>query len=136
RESDLRQQVAAHLHRGKVDCTLNFRRSAGGSGTLELNRGLVAELAARARALRRDMPELGPLDPMDVLRWPGVVEDPGVDAEAVFGQAATALAGALDALVEMRASEGRRLARLIDARCRDILAITATVRERIPEILA
>ena len=136
RETDLRQQAAARLHRGKVDCTLNFRRAAGGSGTLELNRALVAELAARARELRRDMPELGPLDPMDVLRWPGVVEDPGVDAESLFGQAEEALGVALEALAEMRASEGRRLAQLIEARCRDILDIAAAVRERMPEILA
>ena len=136
RETDLRQQVAARLHRGKVDCTLNFRRGAGGSGTLELNRGLVAELAARAAELRRDMPELGPLDPMDVLRWPGVVEDPGIDAESLFRQAEQALGGALEALAEMRASEGLRLAQLIEARCRDILDIAAGVRERIPEILA
>lgn len=136
RETDLRQLIGARVKRGKVDCTLHYRRPAGGASELRLNRALIDQIGARARELGTLLPEVRPLDPMDVLRWPGVVEEPEIDTDPLFEQATTVLGAALDALAGMRASEGRRIADMLESRCLEVLEIADSVRVRMPEVLA
>ena len=45
-EGELRTRLAKQLRRGKVDCTLNYRRPAGSAGALEID-------SCRARAPAR-----------------------------------------------------------------------------------
>ncbi len=135
KEAELRQRVGAVLKRGKVDCNLHFRRAPGADGGLPLNRGLAAAIAERAAELRDLLPESRPPDLLDVLRWPGVIEEPPVDVEPLFAAAGTLLDGTLAELDAMRASEGGRLAEMIESRCDEAVTIAAGVRARLPEVL-
>ncbi len=135
KETALRAQVGAVLQRGKVDCHLHFRRAASAERSLPLNRELVARLAERAAELGSILPETRALDPLDVLRWPGVLEEPPVDVEPLFTAASAVLDETLSALNAMRASEGSRIDEMLSSRCNDILGIAASVRERMPEVL-
>lgn len=134
KEVDLRQQVAARLGRGKVECALHVRRAEEAT-ELAVNEVLVARLGTRVADIRRLLPDAGPVDPLDVLRWPGVVLDPEVDAEPLYAEAGRVLGEALDALVDMRRSEGRRIAEMIESRLAEVVRIAAAVRERLPEVL-
>jgi uncharacterized protein (TIGR00255 family) len=136
RETDLRQLVGSAVRRGKIDCTLHYRRGPGKQAELTLNQALIGELARQARELTATFPDLGRLNAIDVLRWPGVIEEAEVDTEPLFDEATAAIRAALDALSAMRRSEGERIAEMIDSRCREVLAIAATVRARMPEVLA
>jgi uncharacterized protein (TIGR00255 family) len=136
READLRQLIGSAVRRGKIDCTLHYRRGPGKQAELTLNQPLIEQIGRHARELTAAFPDLGSLNAIDVLRWPGVIEEPEVDTEPLFGEAAVAIRAALDALSAMRGSEGARIAEMIDSRCREVLAIAATVRARMPEVLA
>jgi len=136
RETDLRQLVGSAVRRGKIDCTLHYRRAPGKQAELTLNQALIEQLGRRARELTATFPNLGSLNAIDVLRWPGVIEEPEIDTEPLFAEATVAIRKALDALSAMRSSEGERIAEMIDSRCREVLAIAATVRARMPEVLA
>lgn len=134
-EPDLRQVVGNAIRRGKVDCSLHFRRAAGSTRPLRVNRALVEQIAAGSREVVELMPEAGKPDPLDVLRWPGVIEEAEIAMEPLFEEARLAVDTALGALLEMRASEGRRIAELIDLRCGELLAIAGSVRQRMPAVL-
>jgi uncharacterized protein (TIGR00255 family) len=136
KETELRQLVAGAVRRGKVDCTLNYRRAAGKRAELQLNDALVEQIRRRALELQAAFPALGNLNAIDVLRWPGVIEEPEVDTEPLYAEAAAVITAALESLSAMRLSEGQRIAEMIDSRCREILNIAASVRERMPEVLA
>ena len=136
KEPDLRQQIAGTLKRGKVDCGLHFRRTSAGSQELAIDRDLVAQLAARAAEIARMLPDADEPDPMDILRWPGVVLEPEQDTEPLFEDAQALLAHTLNALADMRRSEGERIAEMLKSRCEDIRRIGQGVRERLPEVLA
>lgn len=136
KETDLRQLIGSVVRRGKVDCSLHFRRAAGKQADLTLNEALVEQIGRRARELTAAFPDLGSLNAIDVLRWPGVIEEPEVDTEPLLEEAKAVLRAALEALSDMRRSEGERIAEMIDSRCREVQAIAATVRERMPEVLA
>ncbi len=135
REPDFRQQVSARLSRGKIECGLHFRRAADTAAELEIDRSMVDLLSRRAAEIARQLPDPGPLNPIDVLRWPGVVQQPELDAEPLFAEASGSLERTLDALTTMRSSEGARIAAMIESRIDDIAAISASVRQRMPAVL-
>ena len=136
READLRKLIGAAVRRGKVDCTLHYRRTPGKQAELTVNHALVEQIGRRAHELAGILPQLGGLTAIDVLRWPGVIEEPEVDTEPLYGEAADVIRISLEALSAMRLSEGRRIAEMLDSRCREVLAIAASVRSRLPQVLA
>ena len=135
RETDLRQRVSTVVRRGKIDCNLHFRRSPGADGGLPLNRELAETIARRSAELAALLPESRPLDPLDVLRWPGVIEDVEIDIEPLYAAATSLLDEALAALDAMRGSEGERIGAMLESRCAEVLSIANAVRARLPEVL-
>jgi uncharacterized protein (TIGR00255 family) len=136
KEIELRQQVSARVQRGKLDCTLHFRRSSAAGAGLTLNRNLLQQLAQRTLELGTLVPGVQPPQSLDLLRWPGVIEEPQIETEPLFAECRGVIAETVTRLCEMRASEGQRIGEMLQTRCGDILAIAAAVRERMPEVLA
>ena len=135
KELELRQQIASALKRGKVECTLNFRRAVGDDAYMTVNEELVRQIGARLKEVSALLPESRAPDPIDVLRWPGVMLEPEVDAEPLFADAQALLTKTLDALMKMRRSEGMRIEDMLNSRCEDVLRIAAGVKKRLPEVL-
>ncbi len=135
KEMELKARVGEMLKRGKVECALHLKREAKGSSELKVNRELAGQIAARATEVAAIVDNTRPIDPIDLLRWPGVIEEPEIDTEPLFEAAAQLLGEALDAIVAMRRAEGERIAAMIDARLDDIETISAAVRKRMPEVL-
>ncbi len=135
KELELRKQLSAALKRGKIECSLNFRRAAGDDSGLTINEPLVRQLGTQLTEISSILPAVRAPDSIDVLRWPGVVLEPEIDAEPLFADAQQLLGDTLDALIRMRRSEGERIEVMLDARCDDILRIAASVKTRMPEVL-
>ncbi len=136
KEIEFRQQVGRTVRRGKVDCSVHFRRSEEGQGSL--NQELVGQLSTRLDEIRRLLPTTlqgSPVNLIDVLRWPGVVDQPAVEAEPLIAATTALLSDTLAALAQMRASEGGRIDEMLTHRCDEILEIAAAVKQRMPEVL-
>ena len=134
-EIEFRRLIAATVKRGKVECSLHLRRGVGASGELKLNPELVRQLGARLEELSELLPQTQVLDPLDVLRWPGVVQEPELDTGPLLSAASDVLAATLKALGAMRSSEGDRIADMLEIRCAEILEIAAGVKIRMPEVM-
>lgn len=134
-EQAFRQAVAAKLNRGKIECSLNFRRSFGRQAELQINTELVELIGKRIKEMSAELPATGAVNPFDVMRWPGVVEQPDIESAPLFEAALPLLEKTLDAISAMRASEGARIAEMLESRCADIASISKTVRVRMPEVL-
>ncbi len=135
-ETDLRQQVSGRLKRGKIECSLHFRRAISEAAALKINQDLVMQLRAKLDELSEMLHESRAIDPIDVLRWPGVVSETEIDTGPLYEEASRLLDDTLAALGKMRASEGERIAEMIESRCADIMTISASVRARMPDVLA
>jgi uncharacterized protein (TIGR00255 family) len=135
-ETDLRQQVSGQLKRGKIECSLHFRRAISEAAALKINQDLVMQLQAKLDELSEMLHESRAIDPIDVLRWPGVVSETEIDTGPLYEEASRLLDDTLAALGKMRASEGERIAEMIESRCADIMTISASVRARMPDVLA
>ena len=135
KELDLKSKVGEVLKRGKIECSIHLKRGMAASAELTLNADLVRQLSARAEDLGKLLSEPRAVDPMDILRWPGVVSEPEIDAEPLYREVSAVVDTALASLAAMRASEGERIAAMIESRLEDILRLAAEVRARMPEVL-
>jgi uncharacterized protein (TIGR00255 family) len=135
KEIELRQRIGNTLKRGKVDCSLHLRRSGSTAAALEINADLVRQIGARIDEIVTLVPAAQAVDPVDILRWPGVIEEPAIDTDPLFDAATVLLEHTLGALGQMRSSEGQRIASMLETRCKDILLLAAGVRERMPQVL-
>jgi len=127
-EPRLRDTLRQHIKRGKVDAGLRVEK-AGGGNALELNRPLLLQLLAALEQVRRDAPEIGAINPVDLLRWPGMIGDnASLDDPALAEPIEDLFEAALSDLIEHRAREGAQLAATVQARLDDIDRIVATVR--------
>ena len=78
----------------------------------------------------------GPIDPLDVLRWPGVIRDVERDVTPIAAAAMELLRETATDLNEARAREGARIREMLVQRCEALRDSVATVRARLPEVAA
>jgi len=136
KEQVFRQQASAVLGRGKVEFGLFFRRATDQQSEMQVDTDLVALIGARISEVSAKLPATAAVNPVEILRWPGVMQQPEIDAEPLYGEASALLDTALQAIDSMRLSEGQRIAEMLEGRCVEIAAIAASVRARMPEVLA
>jgi uncharacterized protein (TIGR00255 family) len=133
-EYPLRDTLRKHLKRGKLDCTLRMERQQAES-TIELNRPLLLQVLAMVEQVRRDAPEIGSPNPMDLLRWPGVIgDDAGFDDDALAASVTDLFEEALSDLMAYRQREGAQLAETIATRLEEIDEVVADVKSRTASI--
>lgn len=136
-EPKLREHIGKRLGRGKVDCTIRYQPpQANISGELNINHDLVKQLAHVSREIDGLIYNPAPVNSLEVLRWPGVMESTAVDPEQLQGAALAVLDAALDELDENRQREGEKLKAIILQRCDNIAEVVTAVRQRLPEVLA
>ena len=134
-EATLRELTRKHLQRGKGDCTLQLN-IAKQSGEVAINQPLAEQYIAASEQLARLMTDPAKISPLDILRWPGVLSEPEIDREELKNTLLRLFEEALDQLVEGRRREGEKLGELVEQRLDGIAVQLATVRSRLPELLA
>ncbi len=134
-EPQIRERISARLARGKVECRLSVQRAAAAEST-RLNPAALAGLQRLVDEVRQLLPQAAPLAVADVLAWPGVLETPPLDADALRASVLAALEEVLDRLQESRAREGAAIADGLRSRCDGITAIVEQLRVRLPELRA
>jgi len=134
-ESELRQLLAKHLKRGKIDCTVHLRGAQAAERELRIDAGALAKVIAALGEVTRKVPG-STVDAVEVLRWPGVIEAGTQDSELLLGAGRTVFQQTLDDLGAMRLREGQRLADLLEQRCVGLATLVTQVRARLPEIQA
>ncbi|MGH8029998.1 MAG: YicC/YloC family endoribonuclease [Arenimonas sp.] len=133
-EPALRERIATRVSRGKIDLGLRYRAAAG-SGELRINERLVAQLAGVAHQADGLFPRLT-VELTDLLRFPGVLDDAGIDLPSLQADAVALLEATLDEFVAARGREGEKLAAVMRERIDAIERIVAQVREWMPQIRA
>jgi uncharacterized protein (TIGR00255 family) len=135
-EPVVRERVAGQLSRGKVECSLRFQAAPGVTAELEINWLYTERLLSSCAAIAQQMAAAAPINPLDLLKMPGVVKQNEPDLEPVVDAALELLDETLTGFVENREREGARLAELIRDRAERIRALVEQVRARRQEVNA
>ncbi len=135
-ENAVREAVRKRLTRGKVECQLRFQSEANVSSDLHLNTELIRKLIHANIEIEQITGTSSNLSNMEVLRWPGVIEEQDFDKATIEKQALQLFDAALDDLVATRKREGSELKGFIAQRIDSIREIVISVRNKMPDILA
>lgn len=135
-EPAIREQLAARLKRGKVECRLNLHSNQAVSRELAINAALLDQLAGAEAAVRARFGGAQGLSVGEVLRWPGMLADDGVSFEQMQPVLLELARAAIDELVATRAREGEKLADMIRERLDRMRELVAEAQPRIPQIVA
>ena len=135
-ENGVREAVRKRLTRGKVECALRFQSEAKVSSDLHLNTKLIQQLVQANNEIEKITGTSISLNNMEVLRWPGVIEEQDFDKISIEKQALSLFSAALDDLVATREREGAELQGFIKQRIDSVREIVISIRNKMPEILA
>jgi uncharacterized protein (TIGR00255 family) len=134
-ETVVRERLAARLGRGKLDVALKYKPSAESEAGIQVNHRMVEQLVAADLEVAGILQVDSCLKPIDLLRWPGVLQEQERDFTPVKQLALELLDRTLDSLVANRQREGERLGEILLQRCRSLQEQVDRVRVLMPEVL-
>ncbi len=133
-EARFREMLQQRLKRGKVELFLRFNANIQQTGSISINQQQAKSLVKACHAINDLLHQPSEVDPIEVLQWPGVVQESKMDMKPVLEAAESCLEKALDELIANREREGERMRDLIIQRCDAIQQIVNQTRDKMPEI--
>jgi uncharacterized protein (TIGR00255 family) len=133
-EHAVRERLNARLGRGKVDCSCRYRPAAGALSPVTVDRDRLSRVLAACREVAEQVEQSTPLNPIELLRWPGVVREVEPDIRPLQEQALALLERTLDDLIDAREREGEKIRDLLQQRCMAMTGLVEEARRRLPEI--
>lgn len=135
-EPVVRERVGRALGRGKVDCSLRYRPAADTNAPLQLDPEVVERVGRACAEIGVQLGQIAPLNPLELLRWPGVQRDTERDLTPLAEAAGGLLDQALNELRATREREGAQIHALLTSRCATMEDLVATERARLPQVRA
>jgi len=130
----LRERFRKQLNRGKVECNLRFNANPGAKNDLALNKKLALQLLEHANWINEQTLN-SKINPLEVMRWPGVMEAAESDVSAIQAELLVGFEQALKDFIAARASEGENLKAMIEQRLTAITVESDKVQAQMPEII-
>jgi len=135
-ENAVREIVRKRLSRGKVECQLRYQSGESYQAELHLNNDLIRKLNQANIEIEKITGTATKLSSIDMLHWPGVIQDQEIDTAKIEKRAIELFNTALDDLIASREREGEELKGFLLQRIESIKEIIVTLRTKMPEILA
>ncbi|MCF2947227.1 YicC family protein [Paraglaciecola aquimarina] len=133
-EPVLRERFRKSLQRGKVECALRFIPNDAAVGQLSLNEDLAKQLMQAADWVQSQGQSNG-VNPVDILRWPGVIAAEEADMDSIQGDILKEFDLTLKDFIAARATEGANLKAMIEQRLDGIQTEVDKVTGFMPEII-
>ena len=135
-EISLRNKLKARLNRGKIDCQLRIGHSQASEASLSIDEKLLEDLTGALATIIPKLETVAPVNPLEVLKWPGLLSEPTEDEETIKRTVVELFDAALAQLIEMRSSEGAELRKIILEKLADLRSIVDQAATEAPIISA
>jgi uncharacterized protein (TIGR00255 family) len=135
-EPDVRDALRKRLGRGKVDVVLVFKVDDSKGLSTDFNQELAQALVSMAIQVGALAGNPAPLNALDILRWPGVMQTRELDQVELEEAARRLFSETLNQLIANREREGAELVSFIEQRLVNIAENVASVSARLPELMA
>lgn len=134
-EPHLREKAGAALARGKLDCMIRLQSHRTQVGALEIDRDRLNALIAATRTVQEQLETPAPINPLEVLQFPGIYSAPEEPEEQLLEEALDVFTQALSNLQQNRQREGSKLAALVQGRLEHVAEAVNTTREMLPALM-
>lgn len=133
-EPVLRERFRKQLQRGKVECSLRFLANEAAVGKLSLNENLAKQVMHAADWVQSHGQSAG-VNPLDVLRWPGVISAEEADMDSIQADVLAEFDLTLKDFIAARATEGSNLKAMIEQRLEGIEVEVEKVTAHMPDVI-
>lgn len=134
-EPALREKLRKAMQRGKIEVNLRLSDQDKATGQLSINQTLVDQLCEHAMQIQQKLPQNSVVNPVDIMRWPGVMQTEEGDADSQQKELLSAFNDLIKDFISARASEGENLKAMIETRLDSIAEQVAIVKEEMPAVL-
>lgn len=134
-ESAVREQIRSHIKRGKVECYIRYQPGEVKNSKMNINIHLAKQLCQVNDEISKLLKNPAPVDTMDVVRWPGILQVEELHLETIEDEITKLMENALADLAKMRAREGDELRKLFLQRLDAMQEELVKVKDRIPDIM-
>ena len=134
-EQKIRDHISGKIKRGKIECNIRIEKHNAYDEALSINQDLLKNIIEAAKRINSDLSTSAPLDSLDLLRWPGVLEKSTLDVKEIDKLLFPLVNEAIDIVVDTRQREGEKIKKMLTDRCTKIKEIINNVQKQIPDIL-
>jgi len=131
----IREKIKSQLQRGKVEINLRYKPLGMNTQQIILNEPLINQLIQASNAIIKLTKETAPINPIDILRWPGTLSTPEENLQQIQADLLTSFASALNDLIAARAREGKAIQQLLFEALAAMQIEINKVRQQLPVIL-
>ena len=134
-EQKIRDHISGKIKRGKIECNIRIEKHNAYDESLSINQDLLKNIIEAAKRINSDLSTSAPLDSLDLLRWPGVLEKSTLDVKEIDKLHFPLVKEAIDIVIDTRQREGEKIKKMLTDRCTKIKEIISNVKKQIPDIL-
>lgn len=131
-ETELRAILSSQIKRGKLDCSLSYKKADKSQQNLIINHDALTTLLALTKQIESQMQTRQPFSALDILAFQGILQEPSSDKKEMTIGVTQLVKQTLEQLLMARAREGAQLKFLLEERCTKINELVATARARVP----
>ena len=133
-EPEIRSTITSSVKRGKIECSLSYKKQAD-QQAISINEEAVKALLAATSQIEDLMHNGRPFTAFDVLNYPGIQQQPETNKDELLQGVTALVEETLTHLVTAREREGSQLALLIDQRCKKAQTLVDAANKKIPLVL-
>ncbi len=134
-ELPIRELIRHHIKRGKIECHIRYMPGDVTGSEITINKHLAEQLCRATETVGQMVKYAAPVNTMDILHWPGILQMAEVDLELIQDEILVLIEKGLKELIEARSREGAELKGLFLQRLDAMKAELAKVREHLPAII-
>lgn len=134
-EPAMHEYLRQHLKRGKLECYFRYQVTDATDAPLQVDLSLAKRLIEANKAIAQFLPGSVAINSMDILQYPGVIQNGEVNREGVHKELMLLLETAVKDLLATRQREGEELKNIFLQRLDGLHAELTRAKERLPLIL-
>jgi len=134
-ESDIRHIISDNLKRGKIECSLSFKKHSLAQQKLSIDMDAISALLSTTQSIEQLMDRPQPFSALEVLAFPGIQIEKQSDKTALLQALVELLETTIDNLILARQREGAQLSELISSRCVKMQKLLKQAQNRMPLVL-
>ncbi|NOQ36385.1 MAG: YicC family protein [Methylococcaceae bacterium] len=134
-EADLRSAINAKIKRGKIECSLNYKKHNKNQQQFNINQQAVDDLLQTVKKIELSMDNPASFSALDVLAFQGIQQETELDKDSLKSGVNVLLNIALIQMLDVREREGEKLKLLLEERCQKMSVHVLTAHQRMPKVL-
>ena len=134
-EANIRSSIASLLKRGKIECSLSYKKHSISGQNITINEDAVKALLLATSQIEEHMHTQQSFTALEVLNFPSIQQEPETNKSSLLQGIDGLVNDTLDQMIVAREREGSQLAILIQERCKKIHVLIDSANKRLPEVL-